>query len=78
MNTMNAFVFTLEEYDRFLDTISNGSIGIEYENGEWFYVTSEDVYDSREAIVTMLGEALNVEVADVIVDVTSQKVAIVY
>ena len=78
MNTMNAFIFTLEAYDRFLDEISNGSIRIKYENGEWFYVVSEDVDDSDEAIVTMLREAFSVDVADVVVDITSQKVAIVY
>lgn len=78
MDRINAFVFTLEEYDRFLYKISNGTIGIGHKNGKWFYTVAEDIDNSDETIRVMVEKALNVDVTDTIVDISNRKVVIVY
>ena len=70
----------MEEYDKFLEKTSGGSFGIANENGEWFYVLTEDANendDSDESVCKMISKELNETVIEVIVDITKQKVVIV-
>ena len=80
MKKTNTIIMTMEEYDNFLEKTSGGIWGITNENGEWFYILTEDANeddDSDEAICKMLSKELNETVTEVIVDITKQKVVIV-
>lgn len=74
----NAFVFSLEEYNEILSKVFNDTLGVVNECGEWFYVMSEDIDASDEEIHERLGTALNVNIVDVIVDISKQKVVILW
>ena len=76
MDYTKTSVMSLEEYDRFLNEISNGKVGIQHESGGWFYTMTEDVSD--EDISKMLESALGMQVTNVIVDTANNKVAITY
>jgi len=78
MNKGNVITMSLEEYDKFLSVTSGDVWGIANENGEWFYILTEDAEDdSDEAVYKMLGNELCATVVDVIVDISKQKVAII-
>ncbi len=78
MNKGTTITMSLEEYDKFLSNTSGDVWGIANENGEWFYILTEDAEDdSDEAVYKMLGEELCATVVDVIVDISKQKVAII-
>lgn len=80
MKKTNTIIMTMEEYDKFLEKTSGGIWGIANENGEWFYILTEDADeddDSDEAVCKMLSKELNETVTEVIVDITKQKVVIV-
>ena len=80
MKKKTAFIMTMEEYDKFLRTTSGNVWGIANENGECFYILTEDADeddDSDEAVCKMLSKELNETVTEVIIDITKQKVVIV-
>jgi len=78
MNRGKVITMSLEEYDKFLSVTSGDVWGIANENGEWFYILTEDAKDDLdEAVYKMLGEELYATVVDVIVDISKQKVAII-
>lgn len=81
MEMTRGYILSLEEFDNFLNEISEGKVGAKSESGEWFYVTAEDISD--EEIMEMIGGALgfkeyNVTTTNVIVDITNNKVVITY
>lgn len=74
----DAAVLSIEEYNNLLDKASDGKVGIQNESGEWFYTVTEDTDDSDEAINNMVGMVLGLTVTDVVVDITKQKVMILF
>lgn len=72
-----ALVFTMKEYNKLIEKVSNGNIGVQHKSGEWFYTVTEDVEGTDEEIFSLLNKELNTTVTDVIVDITNLKVAII-
>lgn len=72
----NASILTIKDFATLLGTISDGKVGVKCENGEWFYVVAED--SSNEEIQEMLRKSLGAPVNDVIIDITHDRVTIMY
>lgn len=78
MDKHNVITMTIEEYIKLLRKVSNNTLDIDDENGEWFYIIAENYGYEDDDIINMIGKELNEEVLDVIVDISKLKVAIIY
>ena len=68
MKKVNAITMNFEELQDLIGMASNGEANVECENGEWFYVSTEQ-YD-LDNIIKDLSDCLRVNIKSVLVDIT--------
>ena len=70
MKKVNAITMKFGELQDWIGMASNGEANIECENGEWFYVSTEQ-YD-LDNIIKDLSDCLYVNIKYVLVDLTTE------
>ena len=70
MKKVNAITMKFGELQDWIGMASNGEANIECENGEWFYVSTEQ-YDLGN-IIKDLSDCLHVNIKSVLVDLTTE------
>ena len=70
MKKVNAITMKFGELQDWIGMASNGEANIECENGEWFYVSTEQ-YD-LDNIIKDLSDCLHVNIKSVLVDLTTE------
>ena len=68
MKNVNAIIMDWNEFVYLVETISNGEATVENENGDWFYVSTEQ-YD-LDNIIKDLSDCLRVNIKSVLIDIT--------
>lgn len=70
MKKVNAITMKFKELQDWIGMASNGEANVECENGEWFYVSTEQ-YD-LDNIIKDLSDCLRVNIKYVLVDLTTE------
>lgn len=70
MKKVNAITMKFGELQDWIGMVSNGEANVECENGEWFYVSTEQ-YD-LDNIIKDLSDCLHVNIKSVLVDLTTE------
>ena len=68
MKKVNAITMNFGEFKDYIGMASNGEANVECENGEWFYVSTEQ-YD-LDNIMKDLSDCLHVNIKSVLIDTT--------
>ena len=68
MKNVNSIIMDWNEFVYLVETISNGEATVENENGDWFYVSTEQ-YD-LDNIIKDLSDCLRVNIKSVLIDIT--------
>ena len=77
MNKYSAFTMTIDEYNDLMRKVTNDTMWIENECGDWFYVVTDDCEIEDDEVNDLLGKELNETVVDIVVDLYTDKVAII-
>lgn len=77
MKKYNAYTMTIDEYNDLMRKVTNDTMWIENECGDWFYVVTDDCEIEDDEVNDLLGQELNDTVVDIIVDLYTDKVAII-
>ena len=70
MKKVNVITMKFEELQDWIGMASNGEANVECENGEWFYVSTEQ-YD-LDNIIKDLSDCLRVNIKYVLIDLTTE------
>ena len=70
MKKVNAITMNFEELQDFIGMASNGEADVECENGEWFYVSTEQY--NLDNIIKDLSDCLHVNIKYVLIDLTTE------
>ena len=70
MKKVNAITMNFGEFQDYIGMASNGEANVECENGEWFYVSTEQ-YD-LDNIIKDLSDCLRFNIKSVLVDITTE------
>ena len=77
MKKYNAYTMTIDEYNDLMRKVTNDTMWIENECGDWFYVVTDDCEIEDDEVNDLLGQEVNDTVVDIIVDLYTDKVAII-
>lgn len=70
MKKVNVIIMNFGEFQDYIGMASNGEANVECENGEWFYVSTEQ-YD-LDNIIKDLSDCLGVNIKSVLIDLTTE------
>lgn len=70
MKNVNAITMSFGEFQDYIGMVTNGEASVENENGEWFYVSTEQY--NADNIEKDLSNYLHVNVKSVLVDLTAE------
>ena len=76
MKKVNAFEFTLKEFNGLCDKVFNGGASVQYDNGDWFWAVSDEVGD--DDINLKLESELGIKIENIYVDFTKYVVVVTY
>ena len=71
MKKVNAITMDFGEFQNYIGMASNGEASVECENGEWFYVSTEQ-YD-LDNIIKDLSDCLHFNIKSVLIDITIEE-----